>query len=140
MSKPKPKEAKKVKITFDDPNKYKGPVVEGWPPNSDRFMPHYIKPDEDTFSIKPSKAHFENCNLLVIVHSTIGENWKIFVLLKSIFVISRNFSSFADAFNDRQGVRDTWLQYVTENRVQNVSVVFLIAKEKSGENITELTR
>ena len=64
----------------------------------------------------------------------------IFVSLKSIFVISRNFSSFADAFNDRQGVRDTWLQYVTENRVQNVSVVFLIAKEKSGENITELTR
>jgi len=116
LSKPKPKEAKKVKITFDDPNKYKGPVVEGWPPNSDRFMPHYIKPDEDTFSIKPSKAHFENCNLLVIVHSTI------------------------DAFNDRQGVRDTWLQYVTEDRVQNVSVVFLIAKEKSGENITELTR
>ena len=63
-----------------------------------------------------------------------------FILLKSIFAISRNFSHLADAFNDRQGVRDTWLQYVTENRVQNVSVVFLIAKEKSGENITELTR
>ena len=62
------------------------------------------------------------------------------MLLKSIFAISRNFSFLADAFNDRQGVRDTWLQYVTENRVQNVSVVFLIAKEKSGENITELTR
>ena len=80
MSKPKPKEAKKVKITFDDPNKYKGPVVEGWPPNSDRFMPHYIKPDEDTFSIKPSKAHFENCNLLVIVHSTIGNLFFYFEL------------------------------------------------------------
>ena len=62
------------------------------------------------------------------------------MLLKFIFAISRNFSFLADAFNDRQGVRDTWLQYVTENRVQNVSVVFLIAKEKSGENITELTR
>ena len=62
------------------------------------------------------------------------------MLLKFIFAISRNFSHLADAFNDRQGVRDTWLQYVTENRVQNVSVVFLIAKEKSGENITELTR
>ena len=62
------------------------------------------------------------------------------MLLKFIFAISRNFCFLADAFNDRQGVRDTWLQYVTENRVQNVSVVFLIAKEKSGENITELTR
>ena len=51
------------------------------------------------------------------------------MLLKSILTISRKFSFLADAFNDRQGVRDTWLQYVTEDRVQNVSVVFLIAKE-----------
>ena len=81
-----------------------------------RYMPHYILPGEDNFSVKPSKAHFKYCKLLVIVHSTI------------------------DAFNDRQGVRDTWIQYVTENRVQNVSVIFLVAKEKSGENITQLVR
>ena len=36
-SKPKSKTAKKVQITYDNPDKYKGPVVEGWPPNSDRY-------------------------------------------------------------------------------------------------------
>ena len=108
--------ARKVKITFDNPDLYKGPYVEGWPPSKDRSMPRYIKPGEDTFPIRPSKDHFKGCNLLVIVHSSI------------------------DAFIDRMGVRDTWLQYVTEGRVQNVSVIFLIGNQNAFNNVTELTK
>ena len=62
------------------------------------------------------QTHFKYCNLMVIIHSTI------------------------DAFNDRMGIRDTWMQYITQHRVHNVSVVFIVAKEKYGENITQLTR
>lgn len=110
------KVAKRVKITYDNPDVYKGPFVEGWPPSKDRYMPRYIRPDEDTFPIRPPITHFFGCNLLVIVHSTI------------------------DAFNDRMGVRDTWLQYVTQNRVQNVSVIFLIGNQNAYGNVTELTK
>ena len=56
LSKPKPANSKKVEITFDNPDKYKGPIVEGWPPNHDRYMPNYIHPDENSFSIQPSKV------------------------------------------------------------------------------------
>ena len=48
--------------------------------------------------------------------------------------------STIDAFNDRMGVRDTWMQYITQHRVENVSAVFLLGNEKYGENITQLTR
>ena len=50
---------KRVNITYDNPKKYKGPHVEGWPPGKDRYMPNYIQPDHDTFPIRPSKAHFK---------------------------------------------------------------------------------
>ena len=50
---------KRINITYDDPKKYKGPHVEGWPPTKDRYMPNYIKPDQDTFPLRPSKAHFQ---------------------------------------------------------------------------------
>ena len=56
LSRSKPKNFKRVEITFDNPNKYKGPIVEGWPPNHDRYMPNYIHPDENSFSIQPSKV------------------------------------------------------------------------------------
>ena len=56
LSKPKPANSKKVEITFDNPDKYKGPIVEGWPPNHDRYMPNYIHPGENSFSIQPSKV------------------------------------------------------------------------------------
>merc|ERR1711953_115436 len=48
--------------------------------------------------------------------------------------------STIDAFNERMGVRDTWMQYITQHRVENVSAVFLLGNEKYGENITQLTR
>ena len=32
---------------------YEGPVVDGWPPDKGRYMPHYILPSQNTFSIQP---------------------------------------------------------------------------------------
>jgi hypothetical protein len=90
--------------------------VDGWPPNSDRSMPHYIRPDEDTFLMRPSKAHLQDCNMLVIIHSTVT------------------------AFEDRRGVRDTWIKYVTEGAVKNVSVIFLVGSQNGHQNMTEFTR
>ena len=46
---------------------YEGPVVEGWLPNKDRHMPHYILPGKNTFSIQPSLSYFKDCQLLVVV-------------------------------------------------------------------------
>ena len=65
-------------------------------------MPNYIKPDQNSFLLRPSKAHFKGCEILVIVHSAI------------------------DSFSMRRGLRDTWIQFVTQKRVANVSVIFLI--------------
>ena len=62
------------------------------------------------------QKHFKYCNLLVIIQSTI------------------------DAFNERMGVRDTWMQYITQHRVSNVSAVFLIGNEKYGQGINHITR
>ena len=44
---------------------YEGPVVEGWPPDKDRHMPHYLLPGENTFSIQPPPSYFKDCQLLV---------------------------------------------------------------------------
>ena len=70
--------------------------VEGWPPDKDRFMPHYIHPYQDTFSIRPSKAKFKGCQLLIVVHSTL------------------------EAFHQRQSVRETWIQDFVKYRQGNI--------------------
>ena len=97
-------------------NFLEGPFVDGWPPGKDRYMPNYIKPDQDTFLLRPSKDKFENCDLLVIVHSTF------------------------DNFQMRMAVRDTWIKFVDEGRVENVSVIFLIGNQNAFNNLTEVTR
>ena len=79
-------------------------------------MPNYIKPDQDTFPLRPSKAHFKGCEILVIIHSAI------------------------DAFGMRMGVRDTWIQFVTQKKVANVSVIFLIGNQNANSNLTAATR
>ena len=110
------KKMKRVNITYDNPKKYKGPHVEGWPPGKDRYMPNYIQPDHDTFPIRPSKAHFKGCEILVIVQSAI------------------------DDFSMRMGLRDTWIQFVTQKRVANVSVIFLIGNQNAFNNVTASTQ
>ena len=64
---------KRVNITYDNPKKYKGPHVEGWPPGKDRYMPNYIQPDHDTFPIRPSKAHFKGI-FSILKYSLEGPN------------------------------------------------------------------
>ena len=56
-------------MTFDAPETYEGPIIEGWPPGKDRYMPHYIQPDQDTFLIKPPASYFQGCKLLIAVLS-----------------------------------------------------------------------
>jgi hypothetical protein len=37
-----------VDIPFDNPSTYEGPIVDGWPPEMDRNINLYIRPEEDT--------------------------------------------------------------------------------------------
>ena len=65
---------------------------------------------------KTKPKHFKNCKLLLMIHTTIDE------------------------YSTRMGLRDTWLQYIKQNQVQNISYVFLIAKEKSGQVLYPLRK
>ena len=56
------------------------------------------------------------CDVLVIIHSAI------------------------DAFGMRMGVRDTWIQFVTQKKVANVSVIFLIGNQNAFNNLTAVTQ
>ena len=42
--------------------------VEGWPPSKNRSMPLYIRPDEDSFLLKP-EIDLNDVRIIVIVHS-----------------------------------------------------------------------
>lgn len=94
---------------------YKGKIVEGWPPDKDRNVANYVKPGENNFLIQPSFSHFSNCDLLIVIHSTI-----------------ENFSS-------RQALRDTWIKFISEEKVQNVSYVFLVGSQNIHLNVTNST-
>ncbi len=114
----RPKVRKKVKITFDSPERYKGPFVEGWPPKKNRNMPSYIRPDNDTFPTRPWRTHTKGANLLVVVHSALT------------------------SFDARQGIRDTWGSYVSDNDtgIKNVSIIFLVGNDSPFHNVTSVTR
>ena len=47
---------------------YTGPVVEGWPPSRSRWMPLYVRPEEDSFLIRP-EVDLDKTRIIVIVHS-----------------------------------------------------------------------
>ena len=76
-----------------------GPVVEGWPPDKDRHMPHYILPAQNTFSIQPPPSYFKGCQLLVVVQSR------------------------RESLQERQNIRDTWK---LQAAVNNACVIFII--------------
>ena len=44
-------------------------MVEGWPPFKDRYIPHYIHPNEDTFLLRPPSTYFKGCKVLIAIHS-----------------------------------------------------------------------
>ena len=58
----------------------------------------------------------KGCEILIVVHSAI------------------------DDFEKRMGVRDTWIQFVTQGKVSNVSVVFLIGNQNIHRNMTNTTQ
>ena len=88
---------------------YEGPVVEGWPPDQDRYMPHYILPGQNTFSIQPPPSYFKDCQLLVIVQSR------------------------RESLQERQNIRDTWKHQAT---LHNACVIFIIGNSIGGTNTT----
>ena len=89
---------------------YKGPVVEGWPPEKDRYMPHYIFPGKNTFSIQPPPSYFKDCHLLVVV------------------------TSRRDNLQERQNIRETWkLQAI----LNHACVIFIIGS-RTGEMDTAI--
>ena len=68
-------------------------------------MVNYIQPLKDNFLIRPTKAHFHDCNLLVIVHSRV------------------------DDFKLRNSVRNTWGKYITDGKAVNTSLIFLLGDQ-----------
>jgi len=94
---------KKFLLTFDDPDTYQGPVVEGWPPGKNRSLPLYLRPTEDTFLMRPQNI-VQSCKLLVIVHCR------------------------PNAFEGRRGVRSTFGQYVKRDLAGDTVIIFLIGK------------
>ena len=51
-----------------------GPIVENWPPEKDRTMDIYIKPNENTFTILPKSVNLGHIkNVPQQVHSLLHE-------------------------------------------------------------------
>ena len=59
----------KYPLTYMKASDYKGPVVEGWPPERNRSMERYIRPNEDTFLMRPTLEAVKNCQMLIIGNS-----------------------------------------------------------------------
>ena len=56
----------KYPLTYMKASDYKGPVVEGWPPERNRSMEPYIRPNEETFLMRPTLEAVKNCQMLII--------------------------------------------------------------------------
>lgn len=105
----------KFPLTFDDPSKYRGPVVEGWPPGKNRSLERYLRPTEaNTFPMVPTSEAVGKCQLLVVVHSP------------------------PDYFEARMGIRNTYGRYVTKGQAGNTAIVFLIGKTVASLKTSEV--
>jgi hypothetical protein len=59
------------------PKMYRGPIVLGWPPNKNRSISLYIRPnDNSTFLLFPSIERRKNCMILIVVHNVPGQFFK----------------------------------------------------------------
>ena len=92
----------KVNITYEllPKNKRQTHIIADWPPSKDRYMPHYIQPNKNTFSLQPSLAKSTGCKLLVAVTSRV------------------------ESFQQRQAARQTWASDLSPE----VCVIFMIGK------------
>lgn len=98
----------KYPLTYMKASEYKGPVVEGWPPERNRSMGRYIRPNEDTFLMRPTLEAVKNCQMLIIVHTV------------------------PDFFEARSGIRSTYGRYIEDGLAGNTSLIFLIGKIKDS--------
>ena len=106
----------KFPLTYMQASKYKGPIVEGWPPERNRSLDLYIHPEEDTFPLKPKSEAVKNCKFLIMVHT------------------------LPDFFEARMGIRNSYGQYISEKLAGNTSLLFIIGNLKtSNKTKYELT-
>ena len=100
----------KFPLTYTQASKYKGPIVEGWPPERNRSMDLYIHPEEDTFPLKPTSMAVKNCKFLIMVHT------------------------LPDFFEARTGIRNTYGRYLSEKLAGNTALLFIIGNIKKSNN------
>ena len=95
----------KVNITYEilPKNKRQTHIIADWPPSKDRYMPHYIQPNKNTFFLQPALSKSTGCKLLVAVTSRV------------------------ESFRQRQSARQTW----ASDLGPEVCVIFMIGKTDS---------
>ena len=100
----------KFPLTYMHASNYKGPIVEGWPPERNRSLDLYIRPEEDTFPLKPTSMAVKNCKFLIMIHT------------------------LPDFFEARIGIRNTYGRYLSEKLAGNTSLLFIIGNLKKSNN------
>ena len=100
----------KFPLTYMQASKYKGPIVEGWPPERNRLLDLYIRPKEDTFYMTPTSKAIKNCKFLIMIHT------------------------LPDFFESRTGIRNTYGRYLSEKLAGNTSLLFIIGNLKKANN------
>ena len=119
----------KYPLTYMKASDYKGPVVEGWPPERNRSMERYIRPNEDTFLMRPTLEAVKNCQMLIIGKSEkkipikSGQSWIFFYI---------SVHTVPDFFEARSGIRSTYGRYIEDGLAGNTSLIFLIGKIKDS--------
>ena len=100
----------KYPLTYMKASDYKGPVVEGWPPERNRSMERYIRPNEDTFLMRPTLEAVKNCQMLIIGKSgkklpiKSGQSWIFFFYVFSSYC-ARFFRS---SFGNKEHIRSLY--------------------------------
>ena len=119
----------KYPLTYMKASDYKGPVVEGWPPERNRSMERYIRPNEDTFLMRPTLEAVKNCQMLIIGNS---EKNYLLEMAKIGFFFTFSVHTVPDFFEARSGIRSTYGRYIEDGLAGNTSLIFLIGKIKDS--------
>ena len=101
-----------VTLSFDDPNKYKGPIVEGWGPNVSRGVEPFLLPSDNTVLLEPHNLGFDagwcrTTKFLIFQHS--------------------RPSGFANRLDNRR----TWMNYMREQK--HIKAFFVVGR-RGGSN------
>lgn len=91
--------------SFSDPNTYKGPIVEGWPPRKSRDVWKYIRPNENTLLTNMSCLDLSKTKVLIFIQSAPGH------------------------YERRNANRETWMKYQIQYPSLKVLFLFGTANE-----------